>query len=468
MSDADDVMDIDVEEEEGEESDDGREEGAVGGEDFSSVSRPEEEPPEKGTQSEDSSSVSRPEEKPVQKRVRKRKQGYATEKKRRQRTNRRLRGQQSHDSGVGSSPGFIRGAPRPESQPEGRPELESSPGIIRGASRSEPPQSSSDTLVVDTGRPSRRVREVKVGGKSLPDFKMVVTPTTPSRTFLSPLPASSPAPREAAGRIRLEHVQEAISALRQPPASSPALREAAGGRQPARPPVSREAAGSRQPSASVVGPTTVDTATSASQSDRPVPPECQPGTSRGLPGRSLETREMSGDLVGRWLRPGRPPSPPPPGEAAANRGRAIEPSWNRWGKHGPVAGCEVLQPVKPGYPRNFHLPSAPSDEEEVGDDWAVDSHCHWDRLLWQKHYGCIVTDSTGKGIVPAMKEVERYILTGEAGRRHRPTKVLHLQYMVAVFCDPESWRQAAVLAEADPRIVFTVGLHPNHTSKSKC
>ena len=86
------------------------------------------------------------------------------------------------------------------------------------------------------------------------------------------------------------------------------------------------------------------------------------------------------------------------------------------------------------------------------------SFCHpppvLQTVLSKKYYGCLVINPCD--IVRFVPELQTLNLVN--------TSLGNLQYMVSNFCNPHSWRQVELYLAGDPRIYFTVGVHPQWNS----
>ena len=89
----------------------------------------------------------------------------------------------------------------------------------------------------------------------------------------------------------------------------------------------------------------------------------------------------------------------------------------------------------------------------------VDSHCHWDRMMHLDHFGCF---ASGTAPLQDFRCIGQYVCSDATG--YRPTVDFKMKNMVAVFCDPQTWWMIPALVE-DPRIFFTLGIHPQHCGK---
>ena len=103
--------------------------------------------------------------------------------------------------------------------------------------------------------------------------------------------------------------------------------------------------------------------------------------------------------------------------------------------------------------------SAPTQLSGVHQLILVDSHCHWDRMMHPEHWGCF---TTGKALPGDIQCIEQYVSSDSTG--YKPAIDVQLEYMVAVFCDPQSWELIPNVL-GDQRIFFTVGIHPQHCGK---
>ena len=72
----------------------------------------------------------------------------------------------------------------------------------------------------------------------------------------------------------------------------------------------------------------------------------------------------------------------------------------------------------------------------------------------RKYFGCLVANPCD--VVRSVPELQSLDLID--------TGLGDLQYMVSNFCDPRSWVQVESFLAGDPRIYFTVGVHPQWTS----
>ena len=103
--------------------------------------------------------------------------------------------------------------------------------------------------------------------------------------------------------------------------------------------------------------------------------------------------------------------------------------------------------------RNVHF-MAPDKESQESHLPVIDSHCHWDRMLQWKVFGCLGS---------SVQDVEAAIFAQES--TVTPKLQTNMLAMISVFCDPESWHQVGTITE-DERIFFTIGIHPQHLAKS--
>lgn len=89
----------------------------------------------------------------------------------------------------------------------------------------------------------------------------------------------------------------------------------------------------------------------------------------------------------------------------------------------------------------------------------VDSHCHWDRMILSDQWKHI---TEGTASPSDILTVESYVHNDNIA--YKPPMTSILEYMVAVFCDPPTWWMIPN-AVSDPRVYFTVGIHPQHCGK---